>query len=64
LAALALALSSWSIAGADERRAGGLANMAEPLIGESITDIDGDEPGELEIDATGLVPARSKRRCG
>jgi hypothetical protein len=26
--------------------------MAEPLIGETITDIDGDEPGEGEIDGT------------
>jgi hypothetical protein len=29
--------------------------MAEPLIGESVTDIDSDEPGETEIDVTGAT---------
>jgi hypothetical protein len=29
--------------------------MPEPLIGESITDLDGTEAGELEADATGVV---------
>src|SRR5262249_22047941 len=29
--------------------------MPEPLIGESITDLDGTEAGEVEIDATGVI---------
>jgi hypothetical protein len=35
------------------------ARMPEPLLGESITDIDGVEAGELEIDLTGLGLHRS-----
>ena len=33
----------------------GPRKMPEPLIGESVTDLDGTEAGELEVDATGLV---------
>jgi hypothetical protein len=34
--------------------------MAEPLLGESVTDIDSDEPGETEIDFTGLTQHSGK----
>jgi hypothetical protein len=53
---------SWtsSATAADRRPA-----MAEPLIGESVTDIDSDEPGETEIDVTGVaLRGSSGASCG
>jgi hypothetical protein len=32
------------------------ANMAEPILGETVTDIDGRDAGEIEIDMHGIVP--------
>src|SRR5919108_788651 len=41
--------AAFAAAALDSRR------MPEPLIGESVTDIDGTQAGELEIDASGIV---------
>jgi hypothetical protein len=44
-----LIAAAFATAPLDSRR------MPEPLIGESVTDIDGTQAGELEIDASGIV---------
>jgi hypothetical protein len=51
-AALLVALFRWSAVARAQVRP---PAMAEPLIGESVTDIDGDEPGETEVDLGGVL---------
>lgn len=37
----------------------GRMRTPEPLVGETVTDIDGDEPGEVEADLSGLLLGRA-----
>lgn len=45
-----LAFALWALGAAPER-----LPMPEPLLGETLTDLNSDEAGELELEGTGVV---------